>query len=315
MKAVLYDRYGDRDVMQLTDVPPAAPGAGEVRVRVQAVSVNPIDGKIRRGEQQLLAGGHFPKRPGMDFAGVVDAVGDAHGPFAVGDAVFGGVKSMSEGALGESAIVPVGAIAHRPASLDALNAAAVPVAAIAALQVLRDVVKVNPRDRVLVNGCTGGVGLFALQLARRMGAHVTGVCGTDGVATARAFGADEVIDYKKVALTSLGERYDALIELSGHLTFEQAEPLLDEQGRYVDFSPTPASLIGNTIANPFRSHQHLFAMTKTKRADLEELARLFEAGALKAPPITEFALEQFREAYALAEQGGVIGKVVIRVAA
>jgi NADPH:quinone reductase-like Zn-dependent oxidoreductase len=164
----------------------------------------------------------------------------------------------------------------------------------------------------LVNGCTGGVGLFALQLAKRMGAHVTGVCSTDGVALTRDLGANEVIDYRKQSLTEPALRYHSILELSGKLSFDTANDLLDEHGVYVDFSPSPASLIGNTLANPFRSHKHLFAMTSANTADLEALARLLDDSELRAPPVKEFPLEKFREAFELAESGGLIGKVVIR---
>jgi NADPH:quinone reductase-like Zn-dependent oxidoreductase len=316
MKAVVYHAYGDRSVLVLEEQPdPGAPRAGDVRVRVHASSVNPVDGKIRRGELKLIAGGHFPKRPGLDFSGTVDAIGDDASGFKVGDAVFGAARSLSEGAFAEYVLVHAGAVAKQPATIDQTAAAAVPTVAVAALQVLRDIVKVNPGDRILVNGCTGGVGLFALQFAKHAGAIVTGVCGTDGVALARELGADEVLDYKRGATPSPGAGYRAILELSGRWSFDAAQESLDEHGLYVDFSPSPAALIGNTIANPFRSRKHVFAMTAAKTADLEFIAREIDAGRLRPAPTRVFPLERFADAFAIAEGGGVLGKVVVRVAA
>jgi NADPH:quinone reductase-like Zn-dependent oxidoreductase len=312
MKALQFHEYGDRSVMRLEDVAePAAPRAGEVRVRVHASSINPIDGKIRRGELKLIAGGHFPKRPGLDFSGVVEALGDGVGAYQVGDSVFGAARGMSDGAMVEVINVPASGIARKPRTLDHATAAGVPTVAIGALQSLRDLAKVAKGDAILINGCTGGVGLFALQLAKRMGAIVTGVCSTDGVALASSLGADEVIDFKTQSALAIGKRFRAILELSGKLPFDEAHALLDDHGRYVDFSPSPAALIGNTLANPFRSHKHLFAMTAATQADLASLAASIDGGELRAAPTTVFSIEKYADAYARAESGGVTGKIVL----
>ena len=315
MKALVYHAYGDRSVLVLEDLPdPGAPASGDVRVRVHASSVNPVDGKVRRGELKLIAGGHFPKRPGLDFSGTVEAVGDEVSGFSVGDRVFGAARSMSEGAFAETVLVHATAIARQPATIDQTTAAGVPTVAIAALQVLRDIVKVSAGDRILVNGCTGGVGIFALQLAKHAGAFVTGVCGTDGMALARELGADEVKDYKKGGALGASAKYRAILELSGKLSFDAAQESLDDHGLYVDFSPSPAALIGNTIANPFRARKHVFAMTAAKTTDLEFIAKEIDAGRLRPAPTRVFPLERFADAFAVAEGGGIVGKVVVGVA-
>ena len=315
MKALVYHAYGDRTVLGLEDIPdPGPPRSGDVRVRVHASSVNPVDGKVRRGELKLIAGGHFPKRPGLDFCGEVEALGDGVSGLKVGDRVYGAARSMSEGAFAEHVLVHAAAVALQPSTLDTVTAAGVPTVAIAALQVLRDIVKVAPGDRILVNGCTGGVGLFALQLAKRPGAIVTGVCGSLGAALARELGADEVLDYKKAGSCMGGGSYRAILELSGKLHFDAAQDRLDEHGLYVDFSPSPASLVGNAIANPFRAKKHVFAMTAANAADLEFLAQEIDSGRLRAAPTQMFPLERFAEAFALAEGGGVVGKIVVKVA-
>lgn len=314
MKALTYHGYGDRSMLALEDLPdPGAPRAGDVRVRVHASSVNPVDGKVRRGELKLIAGGHFPKRPGLDFSGEVESIGDDVSGFEVGDAVYGAARSMSEGAFAESVLVHATAIAKQPSAIDQTTAAGVPTVAIAALQALRDIVKVARGDQILVNGCTGGVGIFAVQIAKHAGALVTGVCGTDGVSLSRELGAVEVVDYTKGDVLGGRTKYRAILELSGKLSFDSAQESLDENGLYVDFSPSPAALIGNTIANPFRSKKHVFAMTAAKMPDLEFIAKEIDAGRLRPAPTRVFPLEHFADAFALAEGGGVVGKVVVRV--
>lgn len=315
MKALVYHSYGDRSVLALEDLPSlGAPPAGDVRVRVHASSVNPVDGKIRRGELKLIAGGHFPKRPGLDFSGVVEAVGNDVPGFKIGDKVFGAARSMSEGAFAEHVLVHATSIAKQPSTIDQTTAAGVPTVAIAALQSLRDIVKVAAGDRILVNGCTGGVGIFALQIAKQAGAIVTGVCGADGVALARNLGADEVLDYKTSDAFSGSTKFRAVLELSGKVSFDDAQKSLDEHGLYIDFSPSPAALIGNTIANPFRAKKHRFAMTAARTADLEFIAKEIDSGRLQPAPTHVFPLEHFADAFALAEGGGVVGKVIVRIA-
>jgi NADPH:quinone reductase-like Zn-dependent oxidoreductase len=311
MKAITYDAFGGLDVLRATDLPLPSASKGHVLVRVQAVSINPIDGKLRRGELKLMSGTRFPKTIGSDFAGVVEAVGaDVHG-LAVGDAVYGASGSVKEGTLAEVVSVPAGVVAKRPASLDAATAASIPIVALAALQTLRDTAGVKAGARVLINGATGGVGLYAIQLAKAMGAHVTAVAGTDGIDIARSFGADVVVDYKTTPITTLTETFDAILELSGRLAFNAADKLLADAGVYVDFEPSPVSIIGNTLANPFRSHKHKFALTAATTADLEDLARRFDAGTLRAAPTRLFPFDEFRAAFAAAEKGGVVGKVVV----
>ena len=315
MKAVVYHSYGGREVLALEDAPePDGPDSGELRIEVLAASVNPVDRKVREGQLKLMAGGHFPKRPGLDFCGIIEAVGEGVSGYNLGEVVFGGARSMSDGAFAEHILVKATSIAKKPATLDHTTAAGVPVVAIAALQALRDIVKVKPNDRVLVNGCTGGVGLFALQLAKQFGAIVTGVCGTDGVLLAHEFGAAEVIDYRKSPVSQLPSKFHAILELSGRLSFDDAQHLLDDGGLYVDFSPSPAALIGNTIANPFRHHKHVFAMTSAKTPDLNWLGEQIDVGALRPAPTVVYPLDGYLEAFTHAEGGGAVGKTVVEFA-
>jgi NADPH:quinone reductase-like Zn-dependent oxidoreductase len=313
MKAITYNEFGGIDRLALADLPDPQVEKGHLLVRVHAASINPIDGKIRRGQLKLMSGTHFPKTVGSDFAGVVTEVGAGVEGFSVGDAVYGCMDSMKHGSLCELISVPPAVLSRKPASLDFVAAAAVPIVAQAALQAMRDVAAVKPETRVLVNGCTGGVGLYALQIASQMGAQVTGVCGAAGLAIAHSFGARDVIDYRRESIGQSGQRFDVLLELSGKLPFSESHDLLEAHGIYIDIEPSPAGLVGNTLANPFRAQKHRFLMTTSKTADLDELAQGFDRGTLRTTPTTAFDLADFRDAFTLAEKGGVIGKVVVRL--
>ena len=316
MQALVYHAYGDIDQLRLEDVAePAMPQSGEIKVHVRASSINPVDAKVRRGELKLIAGHHFPKRPGLDFSGVVEAIGDGVDGIAVGDAVFGAARSMSDGAFAEHIIVRAKQVAKKPQTLDHPTAAAVVTVGIAALQSLRDIVKLQRGDNLLVYGCTGGVGLFALQIAKRTGARVTGVCSSSGVALAQAFGADDVIDYTRGAVWDGAARFRSILELSGKLSFDSAQPMLDDPGVFVDFSPTPAALIGNAITNVFRHRKHAFAMTSATTADLNWLAELIDAGELRPAPTRVYPMSAYTDAFSAAERGGSAGKIAVEITA
>jgi len=313
MQALTFDRFGGPDVLSLSDVATPAARKGHLLVRVHAVSVNPLDGKIRRGELRLLSGSHFPRSPGLDFAGVVEEVGPGVRGFTPGQRVFGYLGTMREGTLAEHISVPARVVARMPAGLTFVGAASLAVGGLAALQALRDVARVKAGDRVLVNGSTGGVGLYALQLARRMGAHVTAVAGSAGAVVAQDYGAHVVLDYHRGPVSASGLTFDAVLELSARLPFSAARGLLGPRGVYVGFEPTPPALLSAALLNPFRGQRHAFAMTKATPADLEALGRQLDAGELRLAPTQVFALSDMHRAYALAERGGLVGKVVLQL--
>jgi NADPH:quinone reductase-like Zn-dependent oxidoreductase len=313
MKAITFNEFGPIEVLTLSDLPAPESHRGAVLVRVRAASINPLDWKIRRGTQKLMSGTHFPKLSGADFAGVVEQVGEGVTGLSPGDEVYGSTGSMKEGAMAELVRVSPESIARKPASLDFPTAASVPVVALAARTALRGLPELPPGARVLVNGCTGGVGLYATQLARRLGAHVTGACSAAGRELALAHGCHEVLDYRAEPVTASGRRFDLVLELSGHLSFDAAEAVLSPHGTYLDFEPSPAGLVGNALANPFRSHKHRYVLTTVKSADLTELAGEFDRGELRPAPVRTFARSEFRAAYELAERGAVQGKIVIRL--
>jgi NADPH:quinone reductase-like Zn-dependent oxidoreductase len=313
MNAVTYNHFGGPDVLELTTSDAPRVGPHDLLVRVRAVSVNPLDGKIRRGELRLMSGARFPKTPGSDVAGIVEAVGAKAAGFAVGDRVFGFPGSMRKGTLSEVVSVPATSVAKIPRGLDDVGAASVSMVGLAALQALRDVAHVSSNERVLVHGATGGVGLMLLQLARLRGAHVTAVASTKGVAIARQFGAEQVVDYRSESIADRRDRFDVVFDTSTKLPFSAARRLLEPRGRYVGFEPSPALLIGAVLRNPFRRQKHLTLIAKPSAADLDEIGRLIEAREVVVPPTEAFDLPDAARAFERVERGGVIGKVVIRI--
>ncbi len=313
MKAVCYERFGGPEVLELRELPVPTPGPGQVRVRVQAASINPVDGKFRRGELKFLSGTKFPKRVGGDFAGTVEAVGaDVHEP-KVGDAVLGMVEGMAGGAYAEAVLARPALLVAKPAQLSFEEAASVPVVALAAYLGLVNAGRVGPGTRVLINGAAGGVGVWAVQIAKLLGAQVTATASGAGLALVGELGADRVLDYRKVDVTREPERYDVIFELSGRLPFGRARALLAPKGRFVDPTPTPASILGSLIANPFRSRKHVILMGKPSQEVLQWVATRLGDGRLRPVLTRTFPLTEVREAVRFAEQGGVTGKVVLRI--
>lgn len=313
MKAVSYERFGGPEVLELREFPVPTPGRGQVRVRVRAASINPVDGKFRRGELKFLSGTKFPKRVGGDLSGVVDAVGpEVHG-LHVGDEVLGMVDGMAGGAYAEAVVTRAELLVAKPPGLSFEEAASVPVVALAAYLGLVKAGRVGDGTRVLVNGAAGGVGAFAVQIAKLLGAHVTATASGQGLALVQTLGADHVLDYREVDVTRRPERYDVIFELSGRLPFARARALLAPGGRFVDPTPTPASILGSLLANPFRSRKHVILMGKPSHEVLQWIAIRLGDGRLRAVVTRSFPLTQVREAVRFAEQGGVPGKVVLRV--
>lgn len=312
MKALAYDRFGSLDVLHEAELPTPLLTKGHVLVAVRASSVNVIDNRVRNGMMGPLVNKKFPKVPGADLAGIVRQVGEGVTCLKVGDVVFGAVDPFKGGAFAEVAAVPESQLALKPADLSFEAAASLPIAGIAALTSTRDLGQVKAGSKVLVHGGSGAVGLFAIQIAKRLGGHVTAVAGTAGIAAMRDAGADVVIDYSKqdVAATSTGS-YDVILNASGALPYAKARALLADAGRLIEPSPNIPLVIGSKVANPFRRRQHLALMAKPSRSDLELLASWVADGTLKPTIAMTLSLSQARDALATMERGGVVGKVIV----
>jgi NADPH:quinone reductase-like Zn-dependent oxidoreductase len=323
MKAIVYRCYGPPDVLALEEVARPAPARNEVLVKVEAAAINPLDWHYMRGQpyfMRLFSGIGKPKvtRFGVDFAGTVAAVGADVTQFRVGDPVFGG----RSGALAEYVAVREDrALALKPENITFAEAAAVPVAAVTALQAVRDKGAVRPGQKVLVNGASGGVGTFAVQIAKAYGAEVTGVSSTRNVELVRSIGADHVIDYKQVDFTQQDERYDVIIDNVGNHSLLAMRRVLEPEGVVVMVGGTGGDQwigpllrpIGAAMLSPFVSQRFAGLLAELNPEDLRELGELLAVGKLKPVIDQRYPLREVPAAIAYLEQGRARGKVIIEV--
>jgi NADPH:quinone reductase-like Zn-dependent oxidoreductase len=322
MKAIVHDRFGPPDVLQLREVAEPRVGEGEVLVRVRAASVNPADWYAMMGVPYVArpqAGLRRPRsgRVGLDVAGVVAAVGGVVGRFQPGDEVFG----AGTGTLAELAAVPEAGLVHKPANLSFEQAAAVPVAGLTALQGLRDRGRVRPGQQVLVNGASGGVGTFAVQLAKSFGAEVTGVCSTRNLDQARSLGADRVVDYTREDFTRGDRRYDLLLDVAGSRSWPECRRVLTPQATFVLVgAPKGSRLLGPLghilqirLASLRASQKVTFFISKAKTEDLVTLQELLEAGTVTPVVERTYALPEAVDALRHLGEGHAQGKLVVTV--
>jgi NADPH:quinone reductase-like Zn-dependent oxidoreductase len=319
MRAILHQRYGRPDVLELRDVDKPMIGDEQVLVRVHASSVNPVEWYGVSGPYFARIGNGM-RRPkdqtvGADLAGTVEAVGRDVKAFQPGDEVFG----VSGGSWAEYTIAREDRLARKPSNLSFEEAAAVPVAAVTALQALRDKGQVQPRQKVLVNGASGGVGTFAVQLANLFGAEVTAVCSTGNVEQARSLGADRVVDYTKEDFTKLGVRHDLMLDIAGSRSFLDCRKVLTPEatvvligGRMTYRGLGPLPHLGATILKSrFRTQTVTFFVAKVTTEDLSYLAELLEAGTLKSVIDRRYELSEAPLALAYLGEGHAKAKVVI----
>ena len=318
MKAVMFESYGQPDVLKIKEIakPEVSDDAVLVRVRASSINVAEWYGMTGLPIARILGGGLVkPKdtRLGADFAGVVEAVGKNVTDFKRGDEVFGG----RSGAYAEYVSVK-NAIALKPANVTMEEAASVPTAGITALQGLRDHGKIQPGQKVLIHGASGGVGSFAIQIAKALGADVTAVCSTNNVEHARRLGADHVIDYTKQDSTQNGRQYDLILDAAAHRPLTDFKRALTAQGRYVMVGGSTQRYFQMMIMGPWLSRkdgQHFGTFVKAaKPNDLAFLKDLVDAG--KVAPVIDrrYPLHEVAEAIRYVEAGHARGKVVITVA-
>jgi len=320
MKAIVYTKYGPPEVLQLKEVAKPVPKDNQVLVKVHAASANALDWHFMRGAPFLarLAGGlRKPKDPrlGADFAGRVEAVGTNVTQFQPGDEVFG----AETGSFAEYASVPENTLALKPTKSSFEEAAAIPVAAITALQGLRDKGQIQSRQKVLVNGASGGVGTFAVQIAKSFGTEVTGVCSTRNLDLVRSIGADHVIDYTQADFTKNGQHYDLIYDAVGNRSVSDYKRALNPNGTCVIAGFQNLSrLFEHMVLGPLRSRTGnkkvgLMGIAKMNQKDLVFVKELLEAG--KIVPVIErrYPLREVPEAIRYLEEGHARGKVVITI--
>jgi NADPH:quinone reductase-like Zn-dependent oxidoreductase len=323
MKAIVQRCYGSPDVLKLEDVAKPTVADDQVLVKIHAASVNPLDWHYVRGKPYIMrmdAGFGTPTNPGVgvDYAGTVEAVGKNVRRFKPGDEVFGG----RNGAFAEYVTVrEERAVVLKPPNVTFEQAASVGVAGVTALQALRDEGRIQPGQKVLINGASGGVGTFAVQIAKSFGAEVTGVCSTKNVEMVRSLGADHVIDYTKEDFTRNGQRYDLILDNVGNHSLLEYRHALTPKGIFVIIGgPSEGSWIGPMEApirakllSPFVSQQFSFFLADVNPKDLTFLSDLMQAG--KVTPVIDrrYELSEAPQAIRYLEEGHARGKVIITV--
>jgi NADPH:quinone reductase-like Zn-dependent oxidoreductase len=323
MRAIVRSAYGSPDVLELQEIDKPGAKDDEVLVRVRAASVNPADwysmtGTPYVGRTQM--GLRKPKstRTGVDFAGTVEAVGTNVTQFQAGDEVFGG----RDGAFAEYVCVrEERAVVPKPANVTFEQAAAVPVAALTALQGLRDKGQLQPGQRVLINGASGGVGTFAVQVAKALGAEVTGVCSTRNVDIVRSLGADHVVDYTKEDFTRSDQRYDVMFDVAGSRSWSECRRVLNPQATLVIVGAPKGNRLMGPLSHIVKvrlaavrgSQKAVFFIAKFNKADMLALRGLLEAG--KVTPVIDrsYELSEIADAFRYLGEGHAQGKIVITV--
>jgi NADPH:quinone reductase-like Zn-dependent oxidoreductase len=321
MKAVVHRCYGSPDVVRYEDIAKPVPADNEVLVRLHAASVNPLDWHYLEGTPYMVrldAGIGKPADPrlGVDFSGTVEAVGKSVTRFKPGDEVFGG----KFGALAQYVAVPEErALALKPANVSHEQAAAVAIAALTALQALRDQGHVHSGEKVLINGASGGVGTFAVQIAKSFGTNVTGVCSTRNVGLVRSIGADQVIDYTREDITQSAQRYDVILDNVATHSLLEYKRILNPNGVYVMIGSTdPGHWFGwlwkplqGWVISHFTSQKFVMIFADLNREDLGTLASLMQSG--KVTPVIDrtYKLSDAAEALRYLERGHARGKVVV----
>ncbi|MGB5846769.1 MAG: NAD(P)-dependent alcohol dehydrogenase [Anaerolineales bacterium] len=323
MKAIVQTKYGTPDVLQFKEVGKPAPNEDEVLVEVHAASVNYSDWAFVRGKPflvRLMGSGLFkPKNTilGADLAGRVEAVGSNVTQFQPGDEVFGDISACGWGGFAEYAAVPENALASKPVNLTFDEAAAVPQAAVVALQGLRDEGQIQPGQRVLINGASGGIGTFAVQIAKSFGADVTGVCSTRNLDMVRSIGADHVIDYTQEDFTHTEQGYELILATAGYRSIYDYERALSPKGIYVMSGGTlkqvfQAGLLGPRISK-VGGKKLVNLAAKPSREDLDFVKELIEAGAVEPVIDRIYPLSEVSEALRYYGGGHARGKVIITV--
>lgn len=323
MKAVVYTQYGTPDVLQFTEVAKPSPKDDEVLVRVHATALNMADYYNLKGEPfiaRLMSGGlRAPKKTilGADVAGTVEAVGKNVTTFHPGDAVYGDLSGGGLGGFAEYVCAKAEALAPKPVRLSFEEAAAVPMAAVTALQGLRDLGKIQKGERVLINGASGGTGTFAVQIAKAFGAAVTAVCSTRNVEAARALGADHVIDYTWQDFTQNAQKYDLIVAANGYHPLAHYQRVLNEKGRYVVTGGSMRQIFQGMLLGPLKSafgkQKFGSLMAKPNGKDLVFLNEWLETG--KVRPVVErcYPLSEAAEAMRYVGDGHARGKIVISI--
>lgn len=310
MKKIIYSKFGGPEVLQIAEVPIPAVQETSILIKVKAVSLNPLDWKIRNGEMKLMSGSKFPRGIGIDFSGIVEETGTAVTQYKKGDEVFGILDVFKGEALSEYVIAEEKDISIKPSNISFEQAATMPVVGSAALQIFKTLVSLKKGTEILISGASGGIGMFATQIAKRKGAVVTAVVGDIGIKAVKDWGADFIVNYNNEDVLKCGKQYDIVIDLSGKVPFSEAKQMMKHSSSYVHTAPGPKEIISSFFINLFSSKKYKLLMLKPSLEYLAELKGYAENG-IKVVVSKVYPFQSFKKAYTEVPNGKFIGKAVI----
>ena len=313
MKAVVINKFGGNDVVEIQDMPRPAPGPKEALIKVHAASINPVDWKIRSGMLKIFTGSAFPLMLGRECAGEVIGTGREVKKYKQGDQVIAmpGIRQL--GAYAEYSCAPERSVFPKPKNIGFEEAASIPIAGLTALQALRDRGHIAPGRKVLINGASGGVGHFAVQIAKIFGAEVTAVCSRANAGFVKSLGADHVIDYSKEDFTEGGVRYDIIFDAVAKRSFGECKRVLSSKGVYVSTLPSLAVMVNQYITGFLTAKKARLVNVSPDSVDMEWMKARIEAGRINIVIDKIYSFDQAKEALAYSETGKAKGKIVLKM--
>lgn len=314
MKAAVIQSYGRADLLHVEEIAAPLPKPNQIIVRVKAASINPLDWKIRKGLFFFLTGFHFPRILGTDFSGEVTQVGTKATQFKPGDRVLGAVNPILNrlGAYAERVAVPAKHVIEKPDAMSYEDAATVPVAGLSAYQMIK-VAKLEEGHKVLILGAAGGLGSYAVQIAKIMGLDVTAVCGTKNISFVESLGADQVCDYTTTKIEQLEDQFDAILDTVAKYSFSKLEPIMNSGGIYVTTVPKPGAILWSALCYVLSSKRVKIFTLKSSKKHIKQLLDWITEGKLKPIVGATFPLEQAADAHRLSETGHARGKIILHV--
>jgi NADPH:quinone reductase-like Zn-dependent oxidoreductase len=313
MKGIVIHQFGKPEVLTLQELPKPSPRANEVLVKILAAGINPKDCLVRKGKYKIFSGSKFPMQLGEDIAGIVEAVGSQVKGFKVGDEVFGMINGWKVGAYAEYFSIKAQELALKPTNINFIEASGIPLAAQTALQAIRDLGKLQAGQKIFIHGASGGVGVFAVQIAKALGAEVTASCSSRNFELVKSLGADVVVDYTQGNILTTNERYAVFFDSFGNQKFKEVRKILQPKAVYVTTIPTQA-IIFQTFSTWLSGQKARLVVVHSKTEDLDFLAQLINEGKLKPVVDKVFPLANVQEAHAYVETKRARGKVILEVA-
>ena len=315
MKAIITKEYGSADVLNVENVDIPTIQDDEILIEIKAASVNPLDWRIRTGEMKIMTGKTPPRILGSDYSGVVSKIGKNINTYNEGDEVFGmiDIVKLKEGCYAEFVKLKENDICLKPNNCSFEEAASLPLVALTSYMALVDIAKVEKGSNVLINGCAGGVGSAAVQIAKALGCKTTGICSTKNIEFAKTLGADHIIDYKKENVLDKMDTYDVVFDTVGNLKFSKSKNILKSNGIYVTTAVTISAMMFTPITNLFRSKKFKLVVVKPDSNALSTIKQMAENEKLKGQVSKIFELEQIKEAHEMSQKGGFSGKLVLKM--